>query len=322
MYFEIRDWTVVKNSRIIAGFLTPCCEGGTPATASNSIQPGEMEESSESCLNAVQKIDPSDKQTPTFEYCKKEELEEFPPHWCRKGGASLEVQRTAKYMLFCKPLGSQPSYIYSSPDGNETKQDYFSKYEMFIHLLLYQFKGFNLIYKFRVFRITASSDDPFYVTSPRVWPEVMSDRPFSTEAPKSVTSLSLHFQAQSGRRLSAVFRSGGLWLWGSMADGWFLVIFRGLTILCMEDVLAPGSVGGCVGRLCGCLRTARMWRALFMVQCSAGSMLQVRIIILTLASLALSLSLSLYLSIYLSISLSAPPPLPSVRGVPQSTVLQ
>ena len=135
------------------------------------------------------------------------------------------------------------------------------------------------------------------LTPPRVWLEVKSDRPFSAEAPKSVASLPLHFPAQSGRRLSAVVRSGGLWLWGSMAGGWFLVIFHGLTILCLEDVLAPGSVGGCVGCRCGCLSTARMWRALFMVQYSAGSMLQVRIIIPCL---------------------SAPPPLPSVRGGPNA----
>ena len=61
MYFKIRDWTVVKNSRGTARLLVPFCEEGTPAAASNSFQPGEMEESSKSWLHAVQKIHPRDK---------------------------------------------------------------------------------------------------------------------------------------------------------------------------------------------------------------------------------------------------------------------
>ena len=85
-----------------------------------------------------------------------------------------------------------------------------------------------------------------------------SDRPFPAETQESVASLPLHFLAQSGRRVSAVVRSGGLWLWGPMAGVWFLVIFRGLTIFCMECVLAHGSVGVCVGGPCGCISTARM----------------------------------------------------------------
>ena len=91
------------------------------------------------------------------------------------------------------------------------------------------------------------------VPSPRVWLEVKPIDRFSAEASKSVASLYWPFLAQSVRRLSAVVRSGGLWLWGPLAGGWYLVIFRGLTILCMEGVLAPGSVGGCVRRMCGCL---------------------------------------------------------------------
>ena len=41
-------------------------------------------------------------------------------------------------------------------------------------------------------------------------------------------------------------------------DGWWLVAgdLPCLTLLWMEGVLVHGSVGGCVGRLCGCLSTA------------------------------------------------------------------
>ena len=59
-------------------------------------------------------------------------------------------------------------------------------------------------------------------------------------------------------RPSALRRRPPWWYVAVGADGWFLVIFHGLSILCMEDVSAHG--GGCVGLLCECLRSAGMWR--------------------------------------------------------------
>ena len=56
-----------KSGRITAGFLIPFCEEGTPAAASNSLQPGEMEKSSKSRLHALQEIDPPDEQTSTLQ---------------------------------------------------------------------------------------------------------------------------------------------------------------------------------------------------------------------------------------------------------------
>ena len=67
LHSEIRDWAVVKSGRSTAGFLIPLCEEGTPAAASNSLQPGEMEENSKSRLHALQEIDPPDKQTSTLQ---------------------------------------------------------------------------------------------------------------------------------------------------------------------------------------------------------------------------------------------------------------
>ena len=69
-------------------------------------------------------------------------------------------------------------------------------------------------------------------------------------------------------RPSAFRRRPLCWLVAVGAVGWWLVSgdLPCLTILCLEDVLAHDSVGGCVGRLRGCLSTAKMWRALF-VQC-------------------------------------------------------
>jgi len=96
------------------------------------------------------------------------------------------------------------------------------------------------------------------VPLPRVWPEVKTDRPFSAEAPKSVASLPLRFPASE--RPSAFRRRPLCWLVAVGAVGWWLVPgdLPCLTILCLEDVLAPDNVGGCVGRLRGCLSTARM----------------------------------------------------------------
>ena len=96
------------------------------------------------------------------------------------------------------------------------------------------------------------------VPLPRVWLEVKTDRPFSAEAPKSVASLPLRFPASE--RPSAFRRRPLCWLVAVGAVGWWLVSgdLPCLTILCLEDVLAPDSVGGCVGRLRGCLSTARM----------------------------------------------------------------
>ena len=122
----------------------------------------------------------------------------------------------------------------------------------------------------------------------RVWVEIKSDIPFVRGGSKIRRLPPLAFP---GRDRPSAFRRYPLWLVAVGADGWFLVIFRGLspyytfkvwhglTRLCMEGVLAPGSVGGCAGRLRRCLSTAGMWRALFIAQYShcAGSMLQVRI---------------------------------------------
>ena len=84
-----------------------------------------------------------------------------------------------------------------------------------------------------------------------------------------------------------------------MAGGWFLVIFHALSLLCIEGVVVHGSVGGCVGRLCRCLCTAGMWRALFVEQYLRCPMLQVRIIV----------------------PLSVPLPFPSVSWGSQCTII-
>ena len=55
------------SGRGSAGFLIPFCEEGTPAAASNILQPGQIEENSKSRLHALQEIDPPDEQTSTLQ---------------------------------------------------------------------------------------------------------------------------------------------------------------------------------------------------------------------------------------------------------------
>ena len=107
-------------------------------------------------------------------------------------------------------------------------------------------------------------------------------------------------------RPSAFRRRPLWWLVAVGAVGWWLVSgdLPCLIILCLEDVLAPGSAGGCVGRLCGCLSTARLWRALFLVQCRWFDAASAH-----------------YHPLFLSFSLSPPPSLPTVCGGSQCTVL-